>query len=761
MKKIINLLLFAVSVLSLLFAFASCNSIEKASDDAPHIHSFGDWETKTAPTCAELGEWVRLCDCGAAQSQKIPAIGHAYINGTCCLCAEAAANGDSASMGTSAEITPEDDKDGADEKCPHTEITIELVEGKAPTCFTDGLTYGVKCLDCNDMLVPQEIIPASHTYDGLVCKICGKIEKENLTFDSDSTIFFVMSSSASDFIETFVGSLCSSLYQLNLMPLYVTDINSPEEQEIVVGDCDRAVSALLYERLDEREAVEGEMLFAAYSDGKSIAIAYDGPAKYESYLLTFAEDSFFELCVNDEGEISILADELFVVTTDADEYVSKFEEVERQKAWAKFESINGIESTNALKSLYSLYSVDTVTWLANLYDAEIGGFYYSNSARDTAGYLPDLQSTAQALNTLSTTGMVQSMSDLKRELPESMQKQLIYFAKSLQDPNGYFYHPQWSRELVDSNLSRRARDLSWATNILEYFGASPTYDTPYGMVGDGIMADGTPVSVSALTAPIGGSAVLAVSKVISASEVYPPHLQSVEAFREYLDSLDLERSPYRVANELSAQNPQIRQAGLGNVLIEWLNERQYIETGLWGASGDVSQETVNATLKISQIYTNLGYAIPNSGVLINTVAYFICFDTEPTTVVDVYNPWYLVRSIIQNVRSYGYYDDVSTIEEVVNEKLKANAPELMEKTEANLRKYLKADGSFSYFEDHTSPTSSGVPVAVPDVNEGDVNSTVIAVATLNMVKDVLGYGNAPTLFGEAEFSAFLEIIEAQ
>ena len=58
----------------------------------------------------------------------------------------------------------------------------------------------------------------------------------------------------------------------------------------------------------------------------------------------------------------------------------------------------------ALKELYSIYTVDVVKWYANLFDPDIGGYYYSNSARDfdEASYngvnyrlLPDLESTYQ------------------------------------------------------------------------------------------------------------------------------------------------------------------------------------------------------------------------------------------------------------------------------------------------------------------------------------------------------------------------------
>lgn len=57
-------------------------------------------------------------------------------------------------------------------------------------------------------------------------------------------------------------------------------------------------------------------------------------------------------------------------------------------------------------------------------------------------------------------------------------------AKKLQAPNGFFYHPQWPKELVDSKISRRSRDLDRAELLLRSAGMKPTYDTPNGTAGD-------------------------------------------------------------------------------------------------------------------------------------------------------------------------------------------------------------------------------------------------------------------------------------
>ena len=58
---------------------------------------------------------------------------------------------------------------------------------------------------------------------------------------------------------------------------------------------------------------------------------------------------------------------------------------------------NAEEIVLALKDLYSIYSSDICSWLGSLFDPDIGGFYYSNSAKRTHGFLPDIESTNQVL----------------------------------------------------------------------------------------------------------------------------------------------------------------------------------------------------------------------------------------------------------------------------------------------------------------------------------------------------------------------------
>ena len=396
-------------------------------------------------------------------------------------------------------------------------------------------------------------------------------------------------------------------------------------------------------------------------------------------------------------------------------------------------------------------------WVAGLYDVGTGGFYYSNSARDNEGFLPDLESTTQALGWFHSFSLG---ADLGREIseyyPDWMKESLVRFIKEKQDLNGYFYHPQWTAEETDKRPHRRGRDLTWATRMLAWLGEAPTYDTPNGVKGSGIGADGKPV---ADYTPSGGCAAPSEERVT-------PELKDRESFEKFLSGLDVTERSWHVGNllesicsQIEARDKRLCELGadyrLSDILAEWLAKSQSPKTGLWG--NELCCYTVNGLLKIGAAFSKIRKPIPHIAEGIRSAIAVIEGDEQVTNVCDVLNPWYALNVMIGNVKDFGGFDD--TVSEC-RRYVFLHAPEMIRKTKERLLGFKKPDGSFSYQPEFSAHISQGMPVAVYESREGDVNATMIATrAVVTHIFDLLGVRRIP-LFGEADRMRFINTVEA-
>ena len=427
------------------------------------------------------------------------------------------------------------------------------------------------------------------------------------------------------------------------------------------------------------------------------------------------------------------------------------------------------EIVAALKELYSIYSRDLVEWHANLYDPKIGGYYYSNSARENEGFLPDIESTRFALGSFRGLGMAGKFGyDIFAALPPYMKKQVGRFIKGLQDPNGYFYHPQWGKEMTDLHQPRRGRDLTMAMGILDWCGLAPTYDTPSGVKGDGLLADGTPSPFASQPAVVDSE---------TSEKVYSPMLKDKESFLEYLSTFKIEpdnpNSSYEVgsafecqASEIAARDKELEAAGadyrLADILVDWFSKHQDPETGAFADKNHLGLRAVNGILKIASAIHRTGKAFPNAVEAFRTATKAIVLDEEPNTVCWVLNPWYALTVIMGNVaetsRKNNDYAAERQIAELRAEMIK-NYPEMIRVTANKLKKFRKPDGSFSYLQDRTSHCSHEMPVAISGANEGDFNATNICTAGIVGHIFIMLKQEMIPFFTEADRMRYVAIIE--
>ncbi len=530
--------------------------------------------------------------------------------------------------------------------------------------------------------------------------------------------------------------------------LVYTDAAPESTHEIVVGRTGREISRQAYRALERIEA-EGEEYvgYCIYSDGKSIAIAYDEGMLGQNHPEQVAIDLFMEQYASKEtfkANKGVLVCERFNII----EYQEAIDNKRIEESWAKIEADlvgnYGKEmaksTVDAFKKFYALYTDDLVSWFANLYDPVVGGYYYSNSARNTEGYLPDLESTNQALGFIVSSGMG-NPADI---IPKEMQKQMVNFARSLQSgENGHFYHPQWGKELTDKYPSRKGRDINNAVRILEHFDAIPVYDTPTGIKGENPIGTVLPASAN-LTEKLGGSMAVMVSKVILANDAdagVESHLLNDVNFKAYLEKYraKMATDSYWVGNELESIAPQIvardkvlAERGvtyrLADIMADWFTSFQDPETGLWEPYENNEYDCVNGILKISSAYSKVEKVVPNAEKLLMHSIDAITSEADPHHVCCVLNTWYAITILTTNISTYGGAEGKALIKELTAEYAE-KYPAMIEATAKKFALFRKDDGgskgSFSYFQTKTSETSQGLPVALENQNEGDVNSSYI------------------------------------
>ncbi len=555
--------------------------------------------------------------------------------------------------------------------------------------------------------------------------------------------------------------------------LYIQGGSAPEQpHEIVIGETDRRISLDAYAALNAISCTDDELAYLIYTDGKSVAIAYD---KSDDKLAMLAVFEYFTAnCVKETLTLTagtVHSGKVDVKAYYEDKYLSAVEE-----QWKKLSEAVGGELgeqiTEAMQRIYGIYDAQVIDWFAGLYDPGVGGYYYSNSARDTIGYLPDAESTNQALGFWGSSGMAREVGgSYKNAVPTWMRDQIVAFIKGLQDPNGFFYHPQWGKALTDSKLSRRARDLNWCVSILKTFGESPRYTTPTGVGGSDIEEMS---SCGRLTERLGGSSVTAVSKVVAAESDhnYAEYLENKETFIAYLDSKDIRNSSYSVGNEITAtadqiaaRDNQLAEMGadysLREITIEWLNKNQNPETGLWNWDDDLYYG-VNGLLKISGVYTKFGAIIPHAEEAAQSAMDAIVDMREIDAVVDIYNTWFSIKNITANLRACSETKQEGEARAAaIVQSLRERAPYGITRSMEKIIDFRKDDFSFSYTKNYSSSTSQGVPAAVPNSVEGDVNATVISITGLtgNIYEALDLQGYRVQLFTELDRQRYVQLLE--
>ena len=418
-----------------------------------------------------------------------------------------------------------------------------------------------------------------------------------------------------------------------------------------------------------------------------------------------------------------------IITEERIKMLREIREREREESFKKLIPAMGESAVDEVRKIYSMYDERMLIWFAGLWEPEIGGFYFSNSARDYEGFLPDIESTAQAIKLIShQCGLVSSEGEAILGFPERFREKITAFAYNLQDEDGYIYHPQWGKNVT---VTRLGRDLGWARQILEPQGIKFKYLRPIERI-----------------------------KEKKAPAEIPEHLRSMDNFKMWLSGLELSKKSYPIGNFIDATSSQIKAAGQEYVdaLINHLNSTQRPDNGLW--EEEVSYAAVNGLMKISLNYPGFGAVLPHSEAALDSAMSAIKSEVPITFACEVYNAWAAINSVLITLESSGQHERTENL----RRKFLDEAPVLIRKTGEKLSKTAVGDGSFAYFtadSGKSCTTSQGAPVALDGIREGDINGNGCSTrAPLRHMFSAFGV-DIPSFFTRADAEFFFELLDAR
>ena len=527
------------------------------------------------------------------------------------------------------------------------------------------------------------------------------------------------------------------------------------QKAFILGECDNALSTTAYHAMERYfSEQEGNSIYVIYSDGSSVAIAYQSfVARWAAIEYFF--NNYYTLDLQTPG---VVAYKEFTVST----FVAETRDALRQDGFDKLVSGGYLTegAVRELQSMYALYDSDVYYWLANLFDPDIcicegecqktkycggAGFYYSGSARDTRGFLPDLESTAQALIFMVDSGMlVDYNNQYKNALPKYISEALVEFAKDLQSSeDGYFYHPQWAGLAVGNN--RLNRDRSWAEKIITGFGYKPYWDTPSGLKGE-YGAPGAVSTAALLTPRLGSTSAAVAASVVVPTAALKDNLGSVAEFEKFLETnYDWEHNSYKAGNDLESSVSLVSNKGPEYVttLINFLNNKQK-SNGLW--ENEVNEASVNGLMKISVVYTSLKKPIPRAQEALDS-AKAVLLGPDAKHVCSVYNPWEAINNVLISIEKYSGKEEADAL----RQNLVNNAEALIKATGEKLSRFEKLDGGFSYYLLYPATKSQGMIVSVEKTIESDVNATNICTnSIINSIFEVFALDSKALGFEQVE-----------
>jgi len=359
-----------------------------------------------------------------------------------------------------------------------------------------------------------------------------------------------------------------------------------------------------------------------------------------------------------------------------------------------------------------------IDWIVNLYDREIGGFYYKTSGKETKGFLPDVESTGKCLGTLKNLGVLDT-SRLREIFPADMIERLKIFARQHQSPeDGFWYELPWGKHIGDS---KRLYESSSAAQLLKMIGEKPLYP----LSSERVLEKAKPAQESC---PMDAKEILAAKKFCSK-----------EDFKSWFDGyLDWNGSMYLAGSLLLSHMGLIISAGYFDYALELITERLHPETGFLEGTPDTPEINYN---RMSGTYKASGYfyeskhcrgkqiEMPHFAQVMDSTMQVILSEEPNCHACHIVNPWVLLRNAI---------DSQFNPDPNVMEKYYAMLPRLLDRTREKILDLRTPDGLYSYFPGRGMSTNQGMYTAMP-LCEGEISSIPMFIISMReKLYDLLG-----------------------
>ena len=362
-----------------------------------------------------------------------------------------------------------------------------------------------------------------------------------------------------------------------------------------------------------------------------------------------------------------------------------------------------------------------IEWVLGLYDFDTCGFYYKTSAKQTMGFLPELEMTAKALSVLKNLGILEPSRLLELYTPE-MKERFLYFVKRYQSPeDGFWYEMPWGKNIYDS---KRLYESNAAKQLLRMIGEKPLYPTAEERVHDHIPE-------------MNDTRLLSEKERLAAKKFH-----SREDFKAWFDVyLPWDTSVYSAGSYLFSHKSLIDSAGYTDYMMMLLFDRLNPETGYLDhttASSARDYDHMSGTYKISNYYLQSDrYEMPYFDKVLESTAHTIVTDYPGTNGCHIANPWALFKNAIGSQKNPDpnvmarYYEQL---------------PSLLAHTRAKILSLRAPDGIYAFTPGVGACANQGMPAALP-LWEGDLNGVAMVIAaTRNHIYDALGL-KAPPLVG--------------